>query len=138
LQPANPEYRAFVKSQFSQAAFIQHLGIALTDFGPGWRETRIALAPEHQQQDGFVHAGVVSTLADHSSGMAAGTMCPAGRKVLTVEFKINLLRPGTGMALTCRAEVVRAGRTLSVTEAKVFAGDGKPIALMTATMALVE
>ncbi len=138
MDPANPEYRTFVKSQFSQAAFIQHLGIELMDFGPGWVETRIALKAEHQQQDGFVHASVVATMADHSSGMAAGTMCPAGRKVLTVEFKMNLLRPGTGVALTCRAEVVRAGKTLSETEAKVFAGDGKPIALMTATMALVE
>jgi len=138
VEPANPAFKDFVRSQFSRAAFIQHLGIELTDFGPGWCETRIALRPEHQQQDGFVHAGVVATMADHSSGMAAGSMCPPGRKVLTVEFKMNLLRPGTGAALTCRAEVVRPGRTLSVTEARVFGGDGKPIALMTATMALVE
>jgi uncharacterized protein (TIGR00369 family) len=138
VEPTNPAYKEFVKSQFSGAAFIQHLAIELADFGPGWCETRIAVRPEHLQQDGFVHAGVIATLADHSSGMAAGTLCTEGRKVLTVEFKINLMRPGTGAALTCRAEVVRPGRTLSVTDARVFGGDGKAIALMTATMALVE
>ncbi len=138
MEPTNPAYKDFVKAQFSSAAFIQHLGIELIDFGPGWTETRVGVKPEHMQQDGFVHAGVIATLADHSSGMAAGTLCPPGRKVLTVEFKMNLLRPGTGAELKCRAEVVRPGRTLTVTEAKVFALDGKPIALMTATMALVE
>jgi len=138
VEPANPAYKDFVNAQFLSAPFIQHLGMEMIEFGPGWCETLVRIKPEHLQQDGFVHAGVISTLADHSSGMAAGTMCPAGRKVLTVEFKINLLRPGTGGELRCRAEVVRAGRTLTVTEAKVFAADGKPIALMTATMALVE
>ncbi len=138
MEPSNPAYKDFVKTQFASAPFIQHLGIELIDFAPGWVETRIALRPEHLQQDSFVHAGVIATMADHSSGMAAGTLCPAGRKVLTVEFKINLMRPGTGAALTCRAEVVRPGKTLSVTEARVFNEDGKVIALMTATMALVE
>lgn len=141
FEPANPDYRAFVEHQFTQAAFIQHLGIELVGSGPGWCETRIALRPEYRQQDGFAHAGVVSTLADHSSGMAAGTLCPAGRKVLTVEFKINLLRPGVGESLRCRAEVVKPGKLLTVVDARVFGGessDAKPVALMTATMALVE
>ena len=138
MEPVNPAYKDFVNDQFASAAFIQHLGIKLVDFEPGRVDTRVPLRPELLQQDGYVHAGVIATLADHSSGMAAGTLSPAGRKVLTVEFKLNLMRPGSGDALTCRAEVVRPGRTLSVTEARVFGGDEKLIALMTATMALVE
>jgi uncharacterized protein (TIGR00369 family) len=137
LIPLNAEYRDFVRQQFKGAPFIQHLGIELADFGPGWCETTMPLRDEHMQQDGFAHAGVVTTLADHSCGMAAGTMCPAGRMVLTVEFKVNLLRPGVGDSLRCRADVVKPGRKLTVVEARVSAGE-KLIALMTATMALVE
>jgi uncharacterized protein (TIGR00369 family) len=139
--PANPDYRGFVQNQFDSARFIQILGIELVDCGPGWCETRLPLRDDLKQQDGFAHAGVVTTLADHSSGMATGTLSPADRKVLTVELKINLLRPGVADVLRCRAEVVKPGKTLTVVEARVFGGkedDAKPIALMTATMALVE
>lgn len=136
LIPLNPAYRDFVRHQFNAAPFIQRLGIDLTDFGPGWCQTTMPLLAEHMQQDGFAHAGVVTTLADHTCGMAAGTMAPAGRKVLTVEFKINLLRPGVGESLHCRADVIKPGKNLTVVEAKASAA-GKLIALMTATMALV-
>ncbi len=137
LIPSNPEYKEFVRYQFKSAGFIQHLGIDLVDFGPGWCETALPLRAEHMQQDNFAHAGVVTTLADHTSGMAAGTVCPANRKVLTVEFKVNLLRPAVGDALRCRAEVVKPGKNLTVVEARVHIGE-KLVALMTATMALVE
>lgn len=138
---ANPNFREFVQHQFDRAQFIQHLGIELHDFGPGWCETRVTLRDEFKQQDGFAHAGVVTTLADHSCGMAAGTLSPPNRKVLTVEFKVNLLRPGVAPILRCRAEVVKPGKNLTVVEARVYGGesaDAKPIALMSATMALVE
>jgi len=139
--PANSNYADFVHSQFAQAKFIQLLGIELRDFGPGWCETGLVLREDLLQQDGFAHAGVATTLADHTCGMAAGTLAPAGRKVLTVEFKVNLLRPGVGPVMRCRAEVVKPGKNLTVVEARVFGGDeanAKPIVLMSATMALVE
>lgn len=139
-EPVNEEYKDFVRAQFSTAGFIQHLGIELLDFGPGWCETRMKVGVEHHQQDGFFHAGVVATVADHSAGMASGTLCDSDKKVLTVEYKINLLRPGRGKALRCRAEVVRPGRTLTNVESRVYALNGedeKLIATMSATMALV-
>ena len=53
----NPEYKAFVESQFADATFIQDLGITLEDVGPGWIDSDLVLRPSHYQQDGFVHAG---------------------------------------------------------------------------------
>ena len=134
----NPPFVEKIKSSFAKQTMMGLIGAELSRIEPGVVEITLPYRADLAQQHGYVHAGVVATMADHSSGMAAGTMCLPGRKVLTVEFKINLMRPGTGTALTCRAEVVRPGKTLSVTEAKVFAADGKAIALMTATMALVE
>ncbi|MFP6582243.1 MAG: PaaI family thioesterase [Candidatus Hydrogenedentota bacterium] len=84
-----------MQSQLLDAASVQEIGIELIDLGPGWIESAITLRPEHGQQDGYVDAGVIAMLADHSGGMAAGTLCPEGKKVLTIEYKINLLRPGT-------------------------------------------
>ena len=77
-----------------------------------------------EQQHGFVHGGVVGMIADSAAGYAAMTTVPANASVLTVEFKMNLMAPADGEKLIARGEVVRAGRTLIVTQAEVFAVKG--------------
>ncbi len=74
-----------------------------------------------EQQHGFVHGGVIGMIADSAAGYAAMTVAPAGASVLTVEYKMNLLAPADGEQLIARGRVVRAGRTLIVTQAEVFA-----------------
>lgn len=87
------------------APFIRDLGLALTGAGEGWCETELVLAGRHLQQDGYVHAGVQATMADHTAGAAAATRAGPGRRVLTAEFKINLLRAACGERLRCRGSV---------------------------------
>jgi acyl-coenzyme A thioesterase PaaI-like protein len=50
---------------------------------------------------------------------------PADASVLTVEFKINLLNPAAGEVLRAEAQVRKAGRTLVVVGATVFALRGE-------------
>ena len=119
----DPNYRAAVQRIFNQAPFVSSLGIELVDLGPGWCETRMAITDRHCQHHGYVHAGVQATIADHSSGAAASTLIDAEEQILSVEFKLNLLRPARGSQLRCRAAVLKAGRTLTVVEAEVRAGD---------------
>ncbi len=89
--PTMRDLRCEVQGIFDKAAFIRHLGIELVDVGPGHCETRLQVVPEHLQQHGSVHAGVITTLADHTAGGAARTEVPEGHDVLTIEFKINFL-----------------------------------------------
>ncbi|TNE50700.1 MAG: PaaI family thioesterase [Deltaproteobacteria bacterium] len=121
MKTQNPLYRETIQELFTKANFIQDLGVELVDCGPGWCETKLSLEPRHLQQDGLAHAGVQSTLADHSAGAAAGTWMSAEQIVLTVEFKINLLRPARGTSLFCRADVLKPGRRLTIVESEVFA-----------------
>ena len=125
---------------FAGAAFANSLGITLDAVGPGWCETSLAIAPTHLQQHGHVHAGVITTLADHTCGGAARTAAPPGSDVITIEFKMNFLRPVRGPRLTCRGETLRAGRTIIVTESEVFAGEGEArqlVAKCTSTLAVI-
>jgi uncharacterized protein (TIGR00369 family) len=89
----------------------------------GLFETVCPVRPEHRQQDGFVHAGVLATLADHTAGYAAYTLVPQDRRILTIEFKINFLKPAVGDRVLCRARVLSPGRTILVAESEVFAID---------------
>jgi uncharacterized protein (TIGR00369 family) len=125
---------------FKQAPFIAHLGIELDDLGPGFCEASLAVQPWHMQQTQVVHAGVISTLADHCAGAAASTGLQPGEFVVTAEFKINLLRGARGERLRCRAEVLKPGRRLAVVEAQVWSesgGTAELVAKLSATMAVV-
>ncbi|MDQ3369433.1 MAG: PaaI family thioesterase [Myxococcota bacterium] len=131
--PRDPEYRRQVEQIF-HAPFVQALGIRATRIAPGEIESELVVRPDHLQQDGVVHAGVLATLADHSAGGAAGTLAPAGHGILTIEFKINLLRPASGRILRCRAIVLRPGRTVTIAESEVSAGDGDTFRLCAKAM----
>ena len=141
MQASNPNYRQTVELAFQEAAFLTDLGIKLVDHGPGWCETALRLEPRHLQHTGVVHAGVQATIADHTAGAAAMTLTPAHQFILTVEFKIHLLRPGVGESLLCRAQVLKPGKAFHVVEAEVFALSGKQktlISKLSGTMAVLQ
>lgn len=117
----NPHYREQVQEIFRQAAFVMDVGIQLQTVEPGRCETELVVLSRHLQQDAFIHAGVQATMADHTAGAAAGTLVAANELVLTVEFKINLLRPAQGERLHCQAVVLKPGRTIIVVESEVYA-----------------
>ena len=95
------------------------------------------------QQHGFLHAGVVTTVIDTACGYAALTQMPEGSEVVTVEFKINFMAPAVGDRFIAKASVVRAGKTLTITQGDVYAYSNdtqkeKHIATMQATMFCVS
>lgn len=133
----SPERAAFLREDFA-TGFPGHLGARAAEVGPGVWESVVEVRPEHLQQDGFVHAGVLATLADHSAGYAAFTLVPGDRRILTIEFKINFLRPAVGERLRCRARVVRPGRTVLVAQSEVWAeGEGSPASVALAQVTLM-
>jgi uncharacterized protein (TIGR00369 family) len=137
MKPRRPDYAAYVRAIFDRAPFVRDLGIELRDLGPGWCETALTITPRLRQQDGFAHAGVTTTLADHTAGGAAGTLIGPDQIVLTSEYKIHFLRPGRADRLTCRATVLKPGSMMTVVEAEVRALDSL-IAKMMATVAIVR
>ncbi|MGO4328780.1 PaaI family thioesterase [Cupriavidus sp. 2TAF22] len=133
--------RDTIEAGFRDAAFVTDVGIRLVDCGPGWCESELLVTPRHLQHGGIVHAGVQATIADHTAGAAATTMLDTGRHVVTAEFKINLLRAARSERLTCRADVLKSGRTIIVVEADVFAsvhGEAVLVSRFNATMSVLD
>jgi uncharacterized protein (TIGR00369 family) len=100
--------------------FVAWCGFEAFEAGLGYLNARIAIRDEHRQQDGFIHAGVMTTMADHSAGYAAYTMIPEDHRILTVEFKMNFLRPAFSDLLICRARVIKPGRKILVCDSEVY------------------
>lgn len=130
-----------IRRVFYAAPFVTHLGIELESIGEGTCVTSLELEERHLQQDGFVHAGVHAAIADHTAGVAAATLLRDRKIVLTVEYKINLLRAARGKRLICAASVLKPGRRYAVVESEVtcVADDEKRlVSKMTATIAYVD
>ncbi|MCF4128512.1 PaaI family thioesterase [Methylobacterium sp. SyP6R] len=132
---------ARVRASFDRQGLMRTLGASLGAVSPGEVEIALVPGPAVSQQHGFVHAGAVSAIADSAAGYAALTVMPPGAGVLTAEFKINLLAPAAGNRIVARGRVVKAGRTLTLAQAEVFAeNDGRErlVAMLTATLMAVQ
>jgi uncharacterized protein (TIGR00369 family) len=136
----NDGNRPLVERIFENAKFVRSLGIELVSSGRGWCQTRVTAMPSHLQQHGFVHAGVIMTIADHTCGGAAASTVPEDKDVITVENKTSFLRPASGPELICRAQVLRAGKNLIFVEAEVSSqrnGDLILVAKASSTLAVI-
>ena len=135
----DPAKAAKVRHIFDNAPFMREVGFELTAIEDGWCETQLIPDRRHHQQHGLVHAGVMATMCDHTAGCAARGKVGMNQDVLTVEFKINFLRPGLADRLRCRSQVLRAGKTLVICESEVYAekkSEEKLVAKATVTLAV--
>ena len=110
--PKSPDFERVVRESFARQTFMATLGATLEAVEPGAVEIRVPYADRMCQQNGYVHAGVLTSIADSACGYAAFTLSPAGHDVLAVEFKISLLAPARAPLFAARARVLRAGGTL--------------------------
>jgi uncharacterized protein (TIGR00369 family) len=126
-----------VRNSFSQQPFMSTIGAEMISVGRGSVEIQFPSSSKLTQQNGFVHAGAVTSIMDSACGYAALSVAPEEADVLSVEFKVNLLSPGVGDSFVARASVKRAGKRLAVCTADAFAvkaGEEKLIATMLATI----
>lgn len=134
---AASELQSRIEKVLANAPFIADLGVTLVGVGPSWLETQLEVVSRLRQQHGYVHAGVVTTLADHTAGGAASTLVGSGQSVLTADFTVHLLRPASGDLLRCRGEVVKSGKRLIVAQADVWDED-RHCARYLGTMAVID
>jgi uncharacterized protein (TIGR00369 family) len=138
---ANTTFVEEINDSFAKQTIMTLIGATLTRVEPGVIEITLPYRNDLTQQHGYIHAGVITTIADSACGYAAYTLMPPGSDVLAVEFKVNLMRPAKGETFVARAEVIKSGRTLTVVRADVHALTGAQrelVAIMQGTMMRLE
>jgi len=131
---SNPAFADEIRASFAKQLIMDLIGGELTLIEPGVIEISLNYRADLTQQNGFVHAGIVTTIADSACGYAAYSLMPPESDVLAVEFKVNLLRPARGDRFVARAEVIKPGKTLTVVRADVVAIAGGEDRQLVATM----
>ena len=117
---------ARVRASFARQGAMRLIGARIRALRPGYCAIELPYRQDLTQQHGYVHAGVVSAIADSAGGYAGFTLFPEDSSVLTVEYKLNLIAPAEGACLVAEAQVVKPGRTLAITRGEVYAEeDGK-------------
>jgi uncharacterized protein (TIGR00369 family) len=135
--PPDPEFESRIRSSFAQQGIMNTIGAYLVKVAPGEVRIELPYSKAFTQQHGFIHAGILSTIADNACGYAAYTLMPAGSEVLGVENKINFLAPAKGERFVAIGKVIKAGRTLAVCSGDVWAynnGEKTLVAVMQTTM----
>jgi len=135
----NVEQRA--RASFVRQGLINTLSGKISFISPGELHIETPFDKRFTQQDGYLHAGIVTTLMDSACGYAAFTLMPANSRVLTVEFKVNFLNTAQGERFRAEGHVIKPGKTLTICEGKLFAlgeGQEKLVAIMQATMICVR
>ena len=122
----DPNFQVRIEKSFHAQGLMGHLGAGLVSVSPGTCEIELPFSDAVSQQHGFFHGGVIGTIADTAGGYAAFTLMDADDGILTVEYKINMMAPASGELLIGRGQVLRPGRTLTVSQAEVsVVKDGK-------------
>jgi len=135
------DFEKRVRDNFARQPFMTTLGAEMSRVQRGAVEIRFPFALSLTQQNQFVHAGAITTILDSACGYAALSVAPEDHDVLTVEFKVNLLAPAVGEEFFARAQVKRAGKTLTVCAADAFAkkhSEEKVVATMLATIIVMK
>lgn len=127
LKSYNPDYEAAVRASFLRQGLMGTIGAWLVEIAPGVVTIEVPHAKKITQQQGFFHGGVAGAIADNAGGYAAMSLMPAGSEVLTVEYKINFIRPASGALMRARGEVIRAGKTLLIARIDVLCGTSESL-----------
>jgi uncharacterized protein (TIGR00369 family) len=141
LSSLNPNFEQRIRESFARQGLINTLNGKITHISPGELHIEAPFDVRFTQQDGFLHAGTVTTLMDSACGYAAYTLMPVGSRVLSVEFKVNLLSPAQGESFRAEGRVIKPGKTLTVCEGKLFTIQDeveKLVAVMQATMICIH
>jgi uncharacterized protein (TIGR00369 family) len=141
LAAPNPAFETVIRSSFAAQGLLSLLGADLVRVEAGHIEVALPFSDRITQQQGFFHGAAVATIADVAGGYAALSLMPAGSEVVTVEYKINFVKPAIGERLTAVGDVIRAGRSITVCRVDVFAnskGAQSLCAILQASFARVE
>lgn len=127
-----------IRESFDKQGFMQTMNAQLKEVQKGQVKITCEFSEALTQQHGFFHAGVLTSLVDSACGYAALTLMPPDKEVLTVEFKVNFLKPANTAKIIATGTVLQSGKNLTICEGHVFdETKTKLLAKMTATMIAV-
>lgn len=130
FEPADPAFAEVVRASFDRQGLMKVLGARLGTIEPGRVAIELPYSEAVGQQQGLFHGAAIGAIGDIAGGYATLTLLPPGSEVVTVEYKINFVRPAKGALLRAVGQVLRAGRSITVARIDVGLVEGEKSTLV--------
>ena len=115
------------------------LGLRLVETSDGLAVVEMTATEDMANHSGFVHGGMISTLADSAMGRAVRTIKPSVVRTMSFDLKLNFINAARiGENLRASGQVIHAGRRTAVTECRVEGKGGRLVATASATFAVTR
>ena len=115
------------------------LGLTLVETDVGMATVEMTPTEDMANHSGFVHGGMISTLADSAMGRSLRTLNPGVTRAMSFDLKLNFISAAKiGETLRATGSVIHAGRRTAVTECRVEGADRRLVATASATFAVTR
>jgi len=115
------------------------LGMEAVETGEGTATVEMTPTEDMTNHSGFVHGGMISTLADSAMGRSVRTLKPGVVRAMSFDLKLSFITAAKiGARLRATARVIHAGRRTVVTECRIEGPDGKLVATASGTFAVTR
>ncbi len=126
------------QDQIFKDTFPGMLGVRILEAGPQRAVATLEVGPSVLHPGGYAHGGAIAGFGDTIAAWATFPHLRPGQSFTTIEFKANFIAGVSGGTLRGESSVVHAGRRTIVILVRITAqGDGRLVALMTVTQAVL-
>jgi uncharacterized protein (TIGR00369 family) len=132
--------RRIASGEVAQPPIAKTLGFTLAEVAPGFALFTMTPQFRHYNPIGSVHGGVAATLLDSCMSCAIHTQLEQGRGYITLELKVNLVRPimeNTGL-IRAEGRALHVGRRAGTAEGKILDANGTLLAHGTTTCLIFD
>jgi len=99
--------------------FADLMGLVVSRPRDGRCRANFKVAAEHLNPNRVAHGGTLYTMADTAMGAAIHSVLERGLACVTIELKMNYLKPVREGQVICTAKVVQCGKRIAVVEADI-------------------
>ncbi len=115
-----PKKRQLVEKSFNNSETLKFYKATLEELDTDYISIKIPKQDRMTRKAGMFNGAMMASLVDVSSGYAAVTHYDDDCYVVTVELKVNYLRPAIGDALLSKSYVIKGGKSISVVRTEIY------------------
>jgi uncharacterized protein (TIGR00369 family) len=134
----SPNFRkALIQKAHTVHPFWALLGMELLDIKKGWAIVELPFDEKLTQADGIAHGGATFSAADAAVAMALIGLIGRAETMVTLEMKLNYLKPFTRGTLLAEARIVQKGTRTALGEVTLRTDHDDLIAMGLATYMII-
>jgi uncharacterized protein (TIGR00369 family) len=117
--------------------FLDYIGCVVEQSDKEGAVLSIKIGQEHLQHMGYIHGGVISTLADNTGWFVIEPYLAKKQTAMTQELTVNYLYPGKADTLKAVGKLIKMGKRTAFVNVELFC-DEKLVATSTSHLAILD